>query len=232
MSVVIVIGDTHEPFVHPMYRRFCLDIAEKYKASRVVHIGDVVDQHSAAPNYDSDPNGRSTGDEMEEALKGVAAWHKSFPDARVCIGNHDKRHILAARKAGLNDRYLRDYAEVWGTPSWKWALSHEIDGVLYEHGTGTSGDSAALKRAVSNRQSTVIGHTHTGAGITYQANKRSLIFGLNVGCGIDVDAYAFEYGVDLVKRPILGCGLVFNAEMALFVPMPCAPGQRYHRSRA
>jgi hypothetical protein len=40
-----------------------------------------------------------------------------------------------------------------------------------------------------------------------------------VGCGIDKNAYAFEYGRDFKKRPILGCGIVFSPTNAQFIPM-------------
>lgn len=232
MAIVGVISDTHLPWAHPNYLRFCQDVFAKYKVTQTLHVGDLVDNHAVAPNYDADPSGLSVADEMSEALEDVARWHKVFPNTLICQGNHDARHVAAARKAGLTDRHLRDYAQIWGTPTWKWALSHEIAGVLYEHGTGSSGDGCALKRAISNRQSTVMGHTHTGAGINYHTNRKSIIFGLNVGCGIDVSAYAFEYGIDNVKRPVLGCGIVFDSETALFVAMKCGPGQRYHRSRS
>jgi predicted phosphodiesterase len=227
---VLVIGDTHFPFVHPMYRRFIQDMRNLYKPDRIVHVGDVQDQHAASPNYEGNPNGRSTGDEMNEALAETRKWHNTFRNVAVCIGNHDRRHIMAARKANLNDRYIRDYADVWETPTWDWRFSHRIDGVLYEHGTGTSGKNAAMNRAIDKRTSLVMGHTHTYAGVRYHANDTSIIFGLNVGCGIDIQAYAFEYGIDFAVRPVLGCGIITDGTLAQFIPMDCA--KKYNRRRA
>lgn len=231
MATVLVIGDTHEPFCHPQYFRFISDMRDKYDPDTIVHIGDVVDQHSASVKYLSDPNGRSTGDEFKLARKRLAKWHDAFPDVRVCIGNHDARHIQAARKVGLNDEYLRDYAEVWNTPSWTWRDKFFLDGVLYEHGTGTVGKDAAIRRAINQRSSLVMGHTHTFAGVTYHANASDLIFGLNVGCGIDARAYAFEYGTCFTNKPVLGCGLVIDGEEASFIAMGCGAGQKYRRRR-
>jgi len=232
MSVTGIIADTHFPWVHPMYLRFCRDTFCRFNVKQVVHIGDVADNHAVAPNYVADPDGRSTGDEAKETLQFTKLWHKAFPKALVCIGNHDKRHILAAQKQGLSDMFLRSYAEIWETPTWKWAFSHEIDGVRYEHGSGSSGKNAALNRAIEHRQSTVIGHTHTFGGVAYHCNYTSRIFGMNVACGIDVQAYAFEYGADFVVRPVLGCGVVIDGDVGLFIPMPCGPREKYHRSRA
>ena len=55
---------------------------------------------------------------------------------------------------------------------------------------------------------TVIGHTHSSAGVHYTANERDTIFGMNVGCGIDVKRYAFAYGKDFPRKPIISCGVV------------------------
>ena len=35
---------------------------------------------------------------------------------------------------------------------------------------------------------------------------------MNVGCGIDAKAYAFNYGKDSRKKPILSCGVVIDGK--------------------
>lgn len=230
-----IIGDTHMPFVHPMYLDFCIDTFEKWKCHEIIHIGDVVDGH-ALGFWDHDPNGHSAEDEAARAMEQVQQWHHAFPGIKVCVGNHDERHFRAAKKAGIPDRYMKPYAEVWKTPTWDWSFQHPIeDGgnkVLYEHGTGSSGKDAAFNRAVAQRCSLVMGHVHCYAGVKYHSNPFSRIFGLNVGCGIDLKAYAFEYGKAFPVRPILGCGIVIDGDEGFFIPMPCGDGEKYHRSRA
>lgn len=225
------IGDLHEPFVHPMYFRFICDTWSKWRIDLTNFVGDIVDLH-ALSFWEHDPNGLSAGDEYSAASKGVKRWHRRFQKAKVEIGNHDERHYRVARKHGLPDRYLRSYADVWNTPTWDWQYSHVIDGVLYEHGTGTSGKDAAINLAIQKRSSVVIGHVHSYAGIKWHANHNSKIFGMNCGCGIDPKAYAFAYGRAFPVRPVLGCGVIIDGETAHFIPMPCGPGERYHRSRA
>lgn len=226
-----IIGDTHFPFVHPMYLRFVQDTFEQWDVKQVVHIGDVVDGH-AISFHEHDPNGRSAEDEAALAAQELEAWKAIFPKALVCIGNHDERHFRQAKHAGLPARFLQSYGSVWRTPTWKWDFSHVVDGVLYEHGTGTSGKDAALNRAVQKRRSLVIGHVHAYAGVKFHANEFDRIFGLNVGCGIDCRAYAFDYGKAFPIRPVLGCGIVLDGEHAFFEAMPCGAGQKYHRSKA
>jgi hypothetical protein len=53
----------------------------------------------------------------------------------------------------------------------------------------------------------------------YSASDRDMIFGMNVGCGVDVDAYAMAYGKVYSKKPTLGCGVVIDGKIALFLPM-------------
>jgi predicted phosphodiesterase len=231
MSVVLAIGDTHFPFVHPMYLSFCADMAEKHKADWIHHIGDVVDGH-AISFHEHDPDGHSSGKELDLACEELDRWRDVFPQMSVSIGNHDERHVRAARKAGLSTRYLKSYSELFETPKWDWQFEHEFENVLYTHGTGSTGKDAAINLAVQRRCPVVQGHTHTYPGVKYHANQSSIIFGLQVGVGLDDKAYAMNYARNMVVKPVLGCGLVIDGESAQFLPMPCSRGQKYHRSRA
>jgi predicted phosphodiesterase len=228
--IVGIVGDTHIPFVHPNYLVFCQDTFDRYGVDKVVMIGDVVDHH-AMSFWDHDPDGESAEREALMASEVLREWHENFPGAKVCIGNHDERAFRSAKKAGIPGRYLKSYKDVFGTKTWKWEFSHVIDGVLYEHGTGSSGKDAAFLRAMNKRQSVCMGHTHTHAGVKYHTNHTSRIFGLNVGCGIDTKAYAFEYGRDFVTKPTLGCGIVVDGIQAYFEPMLIGKGEHYQRGK-
>ena len=114
-----------------------------------------------------------------------------------------------------------------------WGDQHVIDGVLYTHGTGSSGKNHALNMAMNNRCPVVCGHTHTNLSVNYDVNRFDRIFGMNVGCGIDLRRYAFEYAKPFPIRPVLGCGIVIDGVEAYFEPMPCGRRGRtlehYHR---
>ena len=90
MARVLVIGDLHEPVSHPAYMRFCQDMKRKWKCDTVVFIGDVVDWH-AISFHASHPECPGPADEYELAKARIAQWYKKFPEAMVCIGNHDER---------------------------------------------------------------------------------------------------------------------------------------------
>lgn len=123
-----IVGDLHAPFTHPMYLRFCLDLFTLWRVDRVHFVGDIVDLHSLS-FWEHDPAGLSPEAEADSACLEVARWHKTFPGSTVTIGNHDERHYRVARRAGMPDRYLRGYADVWQTPAWKWDFNFEFDGV-------------------------------------------------------------------------------------------------------
>jgi predicted phosphodiesterase len=225
-----IVPDIHEPFAHPMALNFCLDTFDEWRIDHVHFAGDVVDGH-ALGFWDHDPNGHSASREQELALRNLERWVAAFPKSTVTIGNHDERHLRQARKSGIPDNYLKSFAEIMRTPQWDWRPDFIFDGVLYEHGTGSSGKDAALNRAIAKRKSLVMGHVHSYAGVKLHASDDDLIFGLNVGCLLNIDAYAFAYAKPFPVRPVLSCGIVIDGYAAYIEPMPCGPKDRYHKSR-
>lgn len=224
-----IIGDTHAPWTHPDYLKFCYETFNKYKCSRIVHIGDEVDLH-AMSFHEHNPNGLSAESEAERAMEELRRWYKTFPKVDVMVGNHSSLPFRQATAAGIPKRFLKFYEDIWEAPKgWKWHDELDLDHVRYIHGTGSSGAQGAINRAIRGRQSTVIGHIHSFGGVNYHANDNDIIFGLNVGCGIDVRAYAFEYGKPFVNKPTLGCGIVKNGHEAFFVPMSL--GKKYEWKR-
>jgi len=220
-KTVLVIADTHLPFEHKDYLAFCIRIKKAFKCSEVVHIGDLVDNH-AISYHEHDPDGWSPADEMEEVDKHLKKWFRAFPNVKLCIGNHDNLVDRKSKTVGLPSRCFRSFREMWNLPTgWVDAFSHVIDGVCYTHGS-SCGKLAHLQHAIDNRMSTVIGHVHSSAGVEYTASEKDVIFGMNVGSGIDRKRYAFAYGKGFRKKPILGCGLVTytkHGTNAQFIPM-------------
>lgn len=215
-----VIGDTHLPFEAKGYLDFCLDIFKRCKCGTIVHIGDLVDNHSIS-YFEHDPNGWSPHHEMEETDKHLAKWYKAFPKLYLCRGNHDALVDRKARTAGLPQRAFKQYRDIWNLPSgWVDDFEFELFGVRYLHGIGYSGKQAHIQAAYDSRISAVIGHTHSTGAVQYIETGSRSVFGMNVGCGIDRKAYAFAYGKDFRFKPIIGCGVVTdNGRFAQFFPM-------------
>ncbi len=203
-----IIADTHIPFERIDYLNFCVSIFDRCKCKIIVHIGDLVDFH-AISFHEHNPNGRSPLDEMEEADKHLKRWFDAFPEVYLCRGNHDRLPERKALYCGLPDRIIKSFREIWKFPlGWQDAFSWEFYGVRFIHGTGFSGQYAHIRAAEQNRQSTVIGHTHSTLATNYLVSEKDRIFAVNCGCGLDRNTYAFEYGRFLPKKPVLGCAVV------------------------
>ena len=211
---ILVIGDTHLPFELDGYLEFCKATYKKYRCNKVIHIGDVIDSH-ASSFHDSDPDGFSAIDEIDLAIEKLKKWYKAFPEMDVCIGNHDRIAARKVFKSGLSKIWLRDLNEVLKVPQWSFRTSFEYNGVLYIHGEGVTARTKVLRTGMS----VVQGHRHIEAYVWLHAFEDGAKFGMQVGTGIDNDAYAFAYGKDY-PNPVLSCGVVLdNGKTPIIVPM-------------
>lgn len=216
---VLVIGDVHAPFQHRYYLDFLIETYNQWKCDTVVCIGDEVDFH-ALSKYPQDPNGYGAGDELINAITALRPYYEAFPNVKVVTSNHTARPLKKAFEAGIPTQFLKDYKTFLDAPNgWSWSRQLEIDGVLYHHGEGYSGALGAYKAAMNAMRSTVIGHIHSHAGVTYIQTEFDRLFALNVGCGVDIEAYAFAYGKNCAFKPTLACGVVIDGKEAYCIPM-------------
>jgi predicted phosphodiesterase len=212
-SRVLVIGDTHFPFDLPTYLDFLVDTYNKYNCNRVVHIGDCVDFH-ALSYHETDADGYSAGDELKLAKKHFARYYDVFPKMDVIWGNHSRMVSRKAMTSGIPKEWIKDFAEVFGVPNWEYHHELEIDGVLYIHGEG----GTARGKCKNDLQSVVQGHLHTQSYVEYIVGRKNRVFGMQTGCGIDHEKYAFAYA-KAGKKPAISCGVVIGGKEAIAVPM-------------
>jgi len=230
-EIVGIIADTHEPFCLPEYLPFCESTFKSHGVTRIIHIGDEVDNYYMS-FHAKDPNYLDVVGELENAKTNMKKWYEVFPNTDVMIGNHTALPFRQAANVGIPDWFLKPHSEAWQAPKgWKWHDSLVIDNVKYTHGVGSSGQNGAMNRALRSRQSTVIGHLHAWAGVHYHASDNDLIFGMNVGWGADHQRYAFAYGKDYVNKPVVGCGVVKSGKEAIFVPMDLGSKYIYTNGR-
>ena len=216
---ILVIADMHEPFCKKGYLEHCITIRDKYKCGRIILIGDEVDLCGVS-QWEKDPDGFSAGTEAELAQAKMKVWYAAFPVAYVCIGNHTARPFRQAKSNGVPKKFIKTYEEAWEAPkTWKWADSWEFNNIHFTHGTGHSGPNAAIKIATRHRQSTVIGHIHSEAGIQYSASKIDLVWGMQVGGALCDKSYAAHYAKDQIKKSIVGCGVILDGKIPLYEPM-------------
>ncbi len=217
-QTVLAIPDLHAPFEHRDALAFLKAVETKYKPDKIVCLGDELDAY-ALSEYEHGPDTFSAGHELERAIEHLQPFYLHFPQTLVCTSNHTNRIIKKAFRAGLPAKFLKSFREILDAPKgWEWADRFILDNVIYEHGEGYSGAAAARLIAKDNMKSTVFGHVHAYAGIVYVTNPYEQFFGMNCGCLVDDDAYAFHYGKLMKNKPILGCGVIEKG-VPHFIPM-------------
>lgn len=203
---VLFIGDLHAPFLLDGYLEFNMDLQKKYNCGTVIFAGDIVDGHSWS-FHEHNVDGLSVKNELDAAISQLSNWYKAFPNATVLFGNHD---LLISRKAsayGLSKLFLRHFGDIVEAPK-TWRFTHEFykDNVLYIHGS----QGNAINRATTIRHSVAQGHLHSESFVQWSVSEIDSIFGLQVGCGIDRKAYAFEYAKDMPRKPIISSGVILE----------------------
>lgn len=212
-SRVLIIGDTHCPFDLDTYLDFLVDTYERYNCNRVVHIGDELDHHYSS-YHETDADGMGGGEELLFAKSRIKRYYNVFKDVDVIIGNHSRLIMRKAQTGGIPREWIRDYNDVLGVPNWKFHTELEIEGVLYAHGEG----GTARGKCKNDLQSVVQGHLHTQLYVDYIVGRNNRVFGMQVGCGINHEEYAFGYA-KAGKKPAIGCGVVIGGKEAIAVPM-------------
>ena len=201
---ILVIGDLHEPFCLDGYLEFCKKQYEKFSCDEVVFIGDIIDNHYSS-YHETDADGMGGLDELSLAIKKLEAWYKTFPEATVLIGNHDRMVMRKAQTSAIPKAWIKDYKDVLNVPTWNFVDRYVIGDVQYIHGEA----GTARTKCRADLMSTVQGHLHTQAYTEWYVGANYKIFGSQVGCGIDHDSYAMGYA-KRGKKPAIGCMVVLN----------------------
>lgn len=217
-EVVLGIPDLQTPFEHKHSFDFLDAVKKKYRPTKIVNIGDSMDAH-ALSRWVTDPDGMGPADEYKAAIEKLKVMYAIFPEGVEVISNHNERLAKRAYGAGIPSLFLKRYEEIMQyPPGWSIAPHVKIDSVIYEHGHTQGGQYAARNLAYHNGQSTVIGHHHSYAGIQYIATRSKMWWGMNIGCLIDLGAYAFKYAAEQKFKPTLGCGII-DRGVPMFIPM-------------
>jgi predicted phosphodiesterase len=209
---VLVIGDTHAPYTHKDYLNFCYDLYMQFQCTKVVHIGDVVDNH-AISYHESNPDLMGAGDELDEAIHQLKSWYRLFPNVDVCIGNHDSLISRKTMTMGLPAKVMKSLGELLELQQWSFKKEIIIDNILYQHGTKISWAKQGLY-SYQRGMSTVMGHLHSEASIKHLNNN---IYTARVGCGIDFTSPAYDYVHNSTYTPVISAMVIKEGYPMLFV---------------
>jgi hypothetical protein len=200
---ILVVADLHLPFVHKDYLAFCIDAYKAFKCEYTVFIGDVIDNHFSS-YHEISTKAHGCDKELELAIEAVKPWYDAFENASVLYGNH----FLVNRKAqtaGISSKWIKGASDVLNTPNWKWGHEFTINDVYYVHGEGSTARTTALRKSIS----TVQGHRHSECYVEYLSNK---LFAMQVGVGVDEQAYTFDYNRANTKPWTVACGVILDKQ--------------------
>lgn len=212
-ACILFISDDQAPHEHQDELAFLKALKNKFKPTRVIHIGDEADNTASAVGYDVNPDLDSAGPELLKTREKLRKLYKLFPKVDVMISNHLLRIFKKFKKAGLSKLFMADLHKIYKLPkTWKYhnklVLNLPNTGpCLIQH--GHQGD--AMKYSRSHGISVVSGHLHSKAYIQYWKDSlRKLRFAAQIGCMIKNKSEAFDYNKDDELYPIYSTLVIKN----------------------
>lgn len=216
---ILVISDTHAPYHHLDTLDFLAALHAKYGFTRIIHIGDEVDNHSFS-YHEHDPDLLSPRDELHQARVFLHALQRIFPIMDIMKSNHGDLPERKMRTIGLPAELLVSRAAMYMIgDGWLW---HDDLTLMLPTGYGCLFTHGALKNAVNASKdagcSLVQGHYHTEFEIRTRRTSDALHFGMSVGCLIDRNSPAMQYAYKNIKKQIIGCGMIIDG-LPMLAPM-------------
>lgn len=224
---ILFISDLHIPYHHPDSFDFLRYLKDKYKPTRVICLGDELDKHSLS-YHDSDPDLYSAGHELEVSITFIQELEEIFPKMDILESNHGSLVWRKAKTNGIPKHYIKSYNDVLGVgKDWRWHFDMTLDlpdgtQCYVHHGKA----SDVLKLSQQMGMSAVQGHYHTDLGARFWANPNGLYFGMQCGCLIDRESYAFAYSNVNIKKQLIGTGLIIDS-LPVVEPMVLSPDGRW-----
>lgn len=213
----LVISDLQIPFEAEYALPFCKAVQKEFNipADNILNVGDEADQFHGGRWPKSPDIPLSARAELQLTRERLKPWYAAFPKMRLAVSNHGLRWLRKAAEAQIPSELMRAYREVLGAPKfWIWRDEWIIKGnrapFKMIHGMGYGGMYAYRTAAMDQGMNIVFGHLHANAGVAHVVTASKRCWGMNVGCLVDVDAFAFEYGKYNRFKPWLGVGVVVD----------------------
>ncbi len=213
---ILVIPDCHCPYHHPDMLAFLSALKQKYKPTRVIHLGDESDGHSIS-YHEADPDLMSAGYELKAAIDALTPLYRLFSDVDVMWSNHGSLILRKGLSAGLPADVFKSYNEIYKAPKgWRWQKDLTLtlpNGQLVYFCHGRQANALAMSQKLG--MCTVNGHFHTQFSIQKWSSPVAINWALVSGCLIDTRSSAYAYNHKEVLRPILGASLVVDSQPRL-----------------
>jgi len=204
---ILVMTDTHFPYEHKGMWDFLEDLKKKYKPTRVVHTGDIVDNYNGS-RYAKDPDHPDSWlNEQVKVHECIKRLGKLFPDMEVLIGNHDVRFFNKALSIGIPLTVMKGFKGVIKAPK-SWRFSEELtltidstrEQITFVHTRGANIFLAAQRLG----RTLICGHQHSKGKVEAYNNGTRTYYGVNVPCLISNKGAPFNYAKFANINPIQG----------------------------
>lgn len=219
----VIFSCIHGAYRHPESEDFLLEVNDRFKPSRVICLGDIIDGFTSS-RYAAQAAALGADDEFECDIEFLTRLSQSFPRMDVLDGNHEARIDKRASESGIPAKRIRPLHEVpelrKPLAGWTWHDEMELGpDTICSHGEGLGGQNPGEDAVLKYRKNVIIGHLHTRAGVMHYSRGGWRNWCLHVGCLLDPNSVANGYAKHGKKRPILGAGVLLDNKYPLFVPM-------------
>ncbi len=210
----LYIPDLHFPYCNMELLNEVRKFNLKFKADRVIQLGDFVDFYSFS-RFVKDPAEDNVTKEITEAKKQIKQFAKWFPHVTILTGNHEKRLYKRVTEAGVPASFLRSLGDLLELPS---GLKYhpkdflELDSNTIACHGHLSSLSARRGHMAYFGKSVVFGHLHNQLGVEFDSSSKVRKFGMSTSCIVDKEAVAFKYGDSDYKNMICGFGYEENGK--------------------
>lgn len=222
-------GDVHEPFTLPNTLDWLKAVKELYQIpdENCIQAGDFLDlyhfsRYGKGADYEHTPM-----QEIEAVRKRIKEWQEVFPKLVITEGNHTARLWKKAIEAELPSVVIKDIREVFQYPKdWEvhqCVVTNTKHPFLVLHGDKQGISNTTLyNNPLLFGVSVAFGHFHSKPSIIHLETVAQRLWGMHLGtCGIDNDAYAFEYGKGSKFKPMNGCAIILDeGRTPIWIPMP------------
>lgn len=154
----------------------------------------------------------TAGQELEKSIELMHEYYDLFGKVDIMESNHGSMVYRRQKYSGLSRAVFKSYNEILEAPSgWQWhpelviELANKQD-CFFSHGRNAD----IIKTSQDMGMNAVAGHYHNTFQIKYWSNPNNLFWGMQVGCSIDDKSMSFAYNKLIVKRPIVGHGIIIE----------------------
>lgn len=217
---ILVLPDIHAPWVDWTALKQVKKWHDTHKPDLVIQLGDLTDQKIWS-RWQADTDDVSPCQEFLETEETLGKIHKWFPKMIILRGNHDERVKSRAIESGIPSRMFKDVDEVFNYKGWTWwsrterlRVNTPKGEVLFMHGDEMGGTPVQKSRLLG--VSVVTGHTHK-VTLGYTQTDKHHIFGMDMGCLMDINSKAARYAQSNPISASIGFGVIEKG-VPYFVP--------------